>query len=171
MDYKQFITIVEDYPKEGIRFKDITTLMQNGEVYKKAIDEMVQFAKSKEADLIVGPEARGFVVGCPMAYALQVGFVPVRKPGKLPREVISQDYGLEYGKDQLTLHRDSIQKGQRIVIADDLLATGGTIEATIKLVEKLGGEVVGIAFMIELGYLSGRDRLQGYDIFSLMTYE
>ncbi|GAE30440.1 adenine phosphoribosyltransferase [Halalkalibacter hemicellulosilyticus] len=170
MDFKQFITIVEDYPKEGIRFKDITTLMQNGEAYKKAIDEMVQFASQKKADVIVGPEARGFVVGCPMSYALEAGFVPVRKPGKLPREVISQGYGLEYGKDELTLHRDSIHKGQRVVIADDLLATGGTIEATIKLVEQLGGEVVGIAFMIELGYLNGRERLKGYDVFSLMTY-
>ncbi|MCK0471096.1 adenine phosphoribosyltransferase [Halalkalibacter sp. APA_J-10(15)] len=170
MDFKQFITIVEDYPKEGIRFKDITTLMQNGEAYKKAIDEMVQFASQKKADVIVGPEARGFVVGCPMSYALEAGFVPVRKPGKLPREVISQGYGLEYGKDELTLHRDSIQKGQRVVIADDLLATGGTIEATVKLVEQLGGEVVGIAFMIELGYLNGRQRLDGYDVFSLMTY-
>ncbi|MFA9456804.1 adenine phosphoribosyltransferase [Halalkalibacter sp. AB-rgal2] len=170
MDFKQFITIVEDYPKEGIRFKDITTLMQNGEAYKKAIYEMVQFASQKKADVIVGPEARGFVVGCPMSYALEAGFVPVRKPGKLPREVISQGYGLEYGKDELTLHRDSIQKGQRVVIADDLLATGGTIEATVKLVEQLGGEVVGIAFMIELGYLNGRQRLDGYDVFSLMTY-
>ncbi|MBP3951398.1 adenine phosphoribosyltransferase [Bacillus suaedae] len=170
MDFKKYITIVEDYPKEGIRFKDITTLMQDGEAYRAAINEMAEFAKEKKADVIVGPEARGFVVGCPIAYALGAGFVPVRKPGKLPREVISQDYGLEYGKDQLTLHVDSIQKGQRVVIADDLLATGGTIEATIKMVEQLGGEVVGVAFMIELTYLEGRNRLKEYDLFSLMSY-
>lgn len=132
MDFKQYITVVPDYPKEGIRFKDITTLMQNGEVYKKAIDEMSNFAKEKEIDIVVGPEARGFVVGCPIAYALGVGFVPVRKAGKLPREVISVDYGLEYGNDSLTLHKDGIKPGQRVLIADDLLATGGTINATIE---------------------------------------
>lgn len=170
MDFKEHITVVEDYPKEGIRFKDITTLMQNGEVYKKAIDEMTKFAKEKGAELIVGPEARGFVVGCPMAYALETGFVPVRKKGKLPRDVISIDYGLEYGKDSLSIHKDSIQKGQKVVIADDLLATGGTIEATVKMVEQLGGIVVGIAFLIELSYLEGRNKLQGYDIFTLMQF-
>ncbi len=170
MDFKKYITIVEDYPKEGIRFKDITTLMQNGPAYKAAINEMADYAREKNVDVIVGPEARGFVVGCPIAYALDAGFVPVRKVGKLPREVLTVEYGLEYGKDSLTIHRDSIQQGQRVLIADDLLATGGTIEATIKLVEELGGEVVGIAFMIELGYLDGRDRLDGYDVFSLMTY-
>ncbi|WP_096201420.1 adenine phosphoribosyltransferase [Bacillus sp. FJAT-45350] len=170
MDFKNHITIVEDYPKEGILFKDISTLMQDGKVYKAAIDEMAQYAKSKNADLIVGPEARGFVIGCPIAYSLEKGFIPVRKAGKLPREVLSVDYGLEYGKDSLTMHRDAIQKGQRVVIADDLLATGGTIEATIKMVEELGGEVVGIAFLIELTYLDGRERLKGHDIFSLMKY-
>ncbi|WP_368505469.1 adenine phosphoribosyltransferase [Alkalihalophilus sp. As8PL] len=171
MDFKQYITIVENYPKEGIRFKDITTLMQDGAAYKEAIDEMAEFAKDKAVDLVVGPEARGFVVGCPIAYSLGTGFVPVRKAGKLPREVISVDYGLEYGKDSLTIHRDAITKGQRVLIADDLLATGGTIEATIKMVEELGGIVVGIAFMIELDYLAGRDRLDGYELFSLMTYK
>lgn len=170
MDYKKHITIVEDYPKKGIRFKDITTLMQDGSAYKAAINEMAEYAKEKQVDVIVGPEARGFVVGCPIAYALGTGFVPVRKAGKLPREVLTVEYGLEYGKDSLTIHRDSIQKGQRVLIADDLLATGGTIEATVKMVEELGGEVVGIAFMIELGYLDGRSRLAGHDVFSLMTY-
>ncbi|KMK75723.1 adenine phosphoribosyltransferase [Alkalihalobacillus pseudalcaliphilus] len=171
MDFKEHLTIVEDYPKEGIRFIDITTLMQNGEAYRHAVDQMAEYAKSKQADVVIGPEARGFVVGCPIAYSLQKGFVPVRKKGKLPREVIEVDYGLEYGKDCLTIHKDSIQKGQRVLIADDLLATGGTIEATIKMVEELGGEVVGIAFLIELGFLSGRERLKGYDIFSLTTYD
>lgn len=170
MDFKQYITIVEDFPKKGIRFKDITTLMQNGEVYQKAINELVNFSKEKEAELIVGPEARGFVVGCPMAYSLGVGFVPVRKKGKLPREVISVDYGLEYGEDSLSMHKDAVKKGQKVIIADDLLATGGTIEATVQLVEKLGGIVVGIVFFIELTYLNGREKLKGYDIFSLIKY-
>lgn len=170
MDFKQYITIVEDFPKKGIRFKDITTLMQNGEVYQKAINELVNFSKEKEAELIVGPEARGFAVGCPMAYSLGVGFVPVRKKGKLPREVISVNYGLEYGEDSLSMHKDAVKKGQKVIIADDLLATGGTIEATVQLVEKLGGIVVGIVFFIELTYLNGREKLKGYDIFSLIKY-
>ncbi|RXI99930.1 adenine phosphoribosyltransferase [Anaerobacillus alkaliphilus] len=170
MDFKEFITIVPDFPKEGIRFKDITTLMQNGEAYKKAIDEMAAFAKDKEIDVVVGPEARGFVVGCPISYALEIGFVPVRKAGKLPREVIKVEYGLEYGKDTLTIHKDSIKPGQRVLIADDLLATGGTIEATIKMVEELGGIVAGIVFMIELTYLDGRERLGKYDVFTLTQY-
>ncbi len=170
MDFKQFITIVEDFPKEGIRFKDITTLMENGEAYKKAIDDMAQFANDKQIDVVVGPEARGFVVGCPISYALGVGFVPVRKAGKLPREVLSVDYGLEYGKDSLTIHKDAIKPGQRVLIADDLLATGGTIEATIKMVEELGGIVAGIVFMIQLDYLDGREKLKDYEIFSLTHY-
>lgn len=171
MDFKKYITVVEDYPKEGIQFKDITTLMQDGPAYKAAIQEMTKFARGKKADVIVGPEARGFVVGCPIAYEMESGFVPVRKVGKLPRKVLKVDYGLEYGKDSLTIHRDAIKPGQRVIIADDLLATGGTIEATIKLVEQLGGIVVGVVFLIELGYLKGRSRLTGYDVFSLMTYE
>lgn len=171
MDFKKHITIVNDFPKEGIQFKDITTLMQNGPVYKEAINVMADYAREKKIEVIVGPEARGFVVGCPIAYALGVGFVPVRKSGKLPREVIKVDYGLEYGKDTLTIHSDAIKKGQRVLVCDDLLATGGTIEATIKLVEQLGGEVVGLSFLIELGYLNGRSRLENYDIFSLMTFD
>lgn len=171
MDYKRYITVIEDYPIEGVKFKDITTLMQNGKVYQQAINDIVAYAKKKEVDIIVGPEARGFIVGGPVAYALGVGFAPVRKDGKLPREVVKVEYGLEYGKDVLTLHKDAIQPGQKVLVTDDLLATGGTIEATIKLVEQLGGEVVGIAFLIELAYLNGRERLKEYDIFTLMTYE
>ncbi|MFN7249208.1 MAG: adenine phosphoribosyltransferase [Anaerobacillus sp.] len=170
MNFKDYITIVPDYPKAGIRFKDITTLMENGKVYKKAIDEMAEFAKDKQIDVVVGPEARGFVVGCPISYALEIGFVPVRKVGKLPREVLTVDYGLEYGKDTLTIHKDAIKPGQRVLIADDLLATGGTIEATVKLVEELGGIVAGIVFMIELDYLDGREKLSKYEIFSLTQY-
>ncbi|WP_373892908.1 adenine phosphoribosyltransferase [Virgibacillus natechei] len=170
MDYKQYVKIVEDWPKEGVRFKDITPLMDNGKAFKSAVDEIVAFAREKETDIIVGPEARGFIIGCPVSYALEVGFAPVRKAGKLPREVIQVDYGLEYGKNVLTIHKDAIKPGQRVLITDDLLATGGTIEATIQLVEELGGIVVGCAFIIELSYLDGRDKLNEYDVLKLMTY-
>ncbi|WP_273850910.1 adenine phosphoribosyltransferase [Guptibacillus spartinae] len=170
MNYKDYIAVVEDYPKEGIRFKDITPLMQNGEAYRGVVNDIADFAKDKNVDVIVGPEARGFIVGCPVSYILGVGFVPVRKEGKLPREVAKVDYGLEYGKDVLTIHKDAIKPGQRVLITDDLLATGGTINATIELVEMLGGVVVGLAFMIELSYLEGRKNLDRHDIFTLMTY-
>ncbi|MBQ4865153.1 adenine phosphoribosyltransferase [Priestia megaterium] len=170
MNFKDYITIVPDWTKPGITFKDISTLMDNGDAYRAATDEIVKYANDKQVDIIVGPEARGFIVGCPVAYALGIGFAPVRKEGKLPREVIKVDYGLEYGKDVLTIHKDAIKPGQRVLITDDLLATGGTIEATIKLVEELGGIVVGAAFLIELSYLDGRDKLDGYDVFTLMTY-
>lgn len=171
MNYKEHITIVENWPKEGVQFKDITPLMANGKVFKSAIDDIIEFAKEKEVDLIVGPEARGFIIGCPVAYALGVGFIPVRKEGKLPREVIKVDYGLEYGQNVLTIHKDAVKKGQRVLVTDDLLATGGTIEATIKLVEELGGVVVGCAFLIELAYLEGMKKLEGYDVLTLMSYE
>lgn len=170
MDYKQFIEIVEDWPQEGISFKDITPLMASGEAFRSAVDEIVDFAKEKKVDVIVGPEARGFIIGCPVSYALGVGFVPVRKKGKLPREVIQVEYGLEYGTNVLAIHKDAIKPGQRVLVTDDLLATGGTIEATIKLVEQLGGEVVGCAFLIELSYLDGGDKLKDYDVLSLMKY-
>lgn len=171
MDFKDHITIVQDWPKPGIEFKDITPLMNNGAAFQAAVDEIVTYAKEKEIDLIVGPEARGFIIGCPVAYALKTGFVPVRKPGKLPREVIEKSYGLEYGENVLTIHKDAVKKGQRVLITDDLLATGGTIEATIKLVEELGGVVVGCAFIIELGYLDGMSKLKDYDVLTLMKYD
>ncbi|MBU8789523.1 adenine phosphoribosyltransferase [Oceanobacillus caeni] len=170
MDYKNYIEIVQNYPKEGIVFKDITPLMNDGDAYKAAINDIVKYAKDKEVDIVVGPEARGFIIGCPVSYALGIGFAPVRKEGKLPREVIKVDYGLEYGKDILTIHKDAIKPGQRVLITDDLLATGGTIEATIKLVEELGGIVAGCAFIIELSYLKGMDKLKDYDVFTLMRY-
>ena len=144
--------------------------MNDGEAYRYATDQIVAYAKEKEIDIIVGPEARGFIIGCPVAYSLGVGFAPVRKDGKLPRETIKVGYGLEYGKDVLTIHKDAIQPGQRVLITDDLLATGGTIEATIQLVEQLGGVVAGIAFLVELSYLEGRKKLDGYDILTLMHY-
>jgi adenine phosphoribosyltransferase len=170
MDLKQFITIVPDWPKPGIKFKDITTLMDNGEAYRYATDQIVAYARERQIDLVVGPEARGFIIGCPVAYSLGVGFAPVRKEGKLPRETVKVNYGLEYGSDVLTIHRDAIKPGQRVLITDDLLATGGTIDATIKLVEELGGVVAGIAFLIELTYLDGREKLNGYDMLTLMQY-
>lgn len=170
MDLKDYIREIPDFPKEGINFKDITTLMQNGEVFKTTIDRFVENLKDKEVDLIVGPEARGFLMGTPVAYALGVGFVPVRKPGKLPSEIISYSYGLEYGEDTLEIHKDSIKKGQKVAIVDDLLATGGTMEATAKLIEKLGGEVVSMQFLIELKSLKGRENLSKYDVNSLVKY-
>jgi adenine phosphoribosyltransferase len=170
MDLKQFVTVVPDYPKPGIQFKDITTLMDNGDAYRYATDQIVKYAREKQIDIVVGPEARGFIIGCPVAYSLGVGFAPVRKEGKLPREVVRVEYGLEYGKDVLTIHKDAIKPGQRVLITDDLLATGGTIEATIKLVEELGGVVAGIAFLIELSYLDGRKLLDGYDVLTLMQF-
>ncbi|SFC53475.1 adenine phosphoribosyltransferase [Bacillus sp. OV322] len=170
MDLKQFVTIVPDWPKPGIKFKDITPLMNDGDAYRYATDQIVEYARDKSIDVIVGPEARGFIIGCPVAYSLGIGFAPVRKEGKLPRETMKVDYGLEYGKDVLTIHKDAIKPGQRVLITDDLLATGGTIEATIKLVEELGGVVAGIAFLIELSYLDGKEKLNGYDVFTLMTY-
>ncbi|QHN49981.1 adenine phosphoribosyltransferase [Geobacillus stearothermophilus] len=170
MDLKQYITIVPDFPKPGILFKDITTLMDNGKAYKYAIDQIVQYAREKQIDIVVGPEARGFIIGCPVAYALGVGFAPVRKEGKLPREVVRVEYGLEYGTDVLTMHKDAIKPGQRVLITDDLLATGGTMRATIDLVEQLGGVVAGLAFLIELTELGGRKKLEGYDILALMQF-
>ena len=156
MDLKQFITIVPDWPKPGIVFKDITTLMDNGEAYRYATDQIVLYAREHQIDLVVGPEARGFIIGCPVAYSLGVGFAPVRKEGKLPRETIKVQYGLEYGSDVLTIHKDAIKPGQRVLITDDLLATGGI--------------VAGIAFLIELKDLDGRSKLDGYDVLTLMDF-
>ena len=171
MNLKDSIRVVEGLPKEGISFKDITTLIGDGEALKCSIDKIVEHLKDKNVDLIVGPEARGFIFGVPVAYALGVGFVPVRKPGKLPCETVSVDYGLEYGNDTLEIHKDAIKKGQRVAIVDDLLATGGTIEAVAKLVETVGAEVVALDFAIELTGLNGREKLQGYDVMSLVDYE
>ena len=171
MNLKDSIRVVEGFPKEGISFKDITTLIGDGEALKCSIDKIVEHLKDKNVDLIVGPEARGFIFGVPVAYALCVGFVPVRKPGKLPCETVSVDYGLEYGNDTLEIHKDAIKKGQRVAIVDDLLATGGTIEAVAKLVETVGAEVVALDFAIELTGLNAREKLQGYDVMSLVDYD
>lgn len=170
MNLKEKIRVIPDFPEPGIRFKDITTLLQDGEAFKQAIDHLAQYAQERNSDLIAGPEARGFVLAAPVAYSIGLGFVPIRKAGKLPSDTVSVTYDLEYGKDKLEIHRDAIKPGQRVVIADDLLATGGTIGSTIKLVEELGGVVAGVAFMIELTYLNGREKLKDYDVFSLVQY-
>jgi len=171
MSLKEKIRVIENFPKEGISFKDITTLISDGEGLKDAIDQFVKYLKDKKIDLIVGPEARGFIFGVPVAYALGIGFIPVRKPGKLPGEVISVNYGLEYGEDELQLHKDAIKPGQRVAIVDDLLATGGTVEGVAKLIEQAGGEVVSLGFLIELTELNGKDKLKGYDVMSLVKYD
>lgn len=170
MDLKKYIADVIGFPKEGILFRDITPLMLDGKVYHYATEKFVDFAKSKNAELVVGPEARGFIFGCPVSYALEIGFAPIRKPGKLPRETLDISYDLEYGSNTLSIHKDAIKKGQRVIIIDDLLATGGTIDATVKLVEQLGGIVVGIAFLIELEELNGRALLDKYDILTVLKY-
>jgi adenine phosphoribosyltransferase len=170
MDFKDYIRVIPDFPQPGISFKDITTLLKDGAAYKKAIDHLADQVKQLQIDCIAGPEARGFVVGAPLAYTLGVGFVPIRKSGKLPGGTIELGYDLEYGKDKLAIHSDAIHPGQKVLIADDLLATGGTISTCVNLVRQLGGEVVGAAFMIELGFLNGRDKLSGIDVFTLVDY-
>lgn len=168
MNYEKHIRSIMDFPKEGIEYMDITTLLKNGPVFKAAVNDCIQLADDLEYDTIVGPEARGFIMGTPFAYATNKGFVPVRKPGKLPAETLSYTYDLEYGTDTLEIHKDSIGKGDRVLIVDDLLATGGTVEAVIKMIEKLGGVVVGLVFLIELEFLNGREKLEGYPVYSLI---
>lgn len=170
MDFKQYIADIQDFPIEGVLFRDVTPLMKDPKAYHEVIDQMKAYAISKEADLIAGPEARGFLFGCPVAYAMEAGFVPVRKPGKLPRETIESTYELEYGHNTLEMHKDAIKKGQKVVLIDDLLATGGTIEASCKMIEELGGIVTGICFLIELEDLKGREKLKDYDVYSILKY-
>ncbi|MBP1999009.1 adenine phosphoribosyltransferase [Paenibacillus shirakamiensis] len=170
MDLKDYIRVIEDFPQPGISFKDITTLLNDGAKYRQAIDELKELVSELKIDLIAGPEARGFVIGAPLAYALGVGFVPIRKSGKLPYDTIEIGYDLEYGKDTLAMHSDAIKPGQNVLIADDLLATGGTISTSVELVKKLGGNVIGTAFLIELVDLNGRAKLDGIDVFTLLTY-
>lgn len=171
MDLKDYVASIPDFPKKGIIFRDITPILQNGEAFKEATRQLAEIAKKLGANVIVGPEARGFMFGCPVATELKLGFVPVRKPGKLPRKVITEEYTLEYGKNVLCIHEDAIKPGDKVLIVDDLLATGGTAKAAADLVIKAGGEVVGLAFVIELVDLKGRDLLKDYDVFSLTQYE
>lgn len=170
MNLESKIRNIQDFPKPGIGFKDITTLLKDGEAFKEAVDRIVENLKDKDIDYVVGPEARGFLLGAPVAYALGVGFVPIRKPGKLPAEVVSFEYDLEYGTDKIEMHKDSIEEGKKVAIIDDLLATGGTVEAATKLIESLGGEIASIQFLIELEFLNGRNKLKGYDVESIIKY-
>ena len=161
---------IPDFPKPGILFYDITTLLKDADAYRRAVDLMTQPYLRTPVDVVVGMESRGFIFSAPMAYRLGVGFVPVRKLGKLPAETASVEYALEYGTNTLEIHKDAIAKGERVLIVDDLLATGGTVRGTIDLVERLKGKVVGLAFLVELEFLKGRDRLQGYDVSSVIRY-
>jgi adenine phosphoribosyltransferase len=171
MELASLIRDVPDFPVEGILFKDITTLIRNADAFREVIDRMTEHYADTDVDLVVAVEARGYIVGAPLAYALGAGFVPVRKPGKLPAKIVSESYTLEYGTNSLEIHEDAIKPGQWVLVVDDLLATGGSARATINLVERLGGKVVGVAFMIELGFLHGRDKLEGYDVLSLIHFD
>jgi adenine phosphoribosyltransferase len=170
MDLAKMIRDVPDFPKEGVIFKDITTLIKDPEAFKKVIDLLTEHYTGRHIDLVVAVEARGYIFGAPVAYKLGAGFVPVRKEGKLPAETVREEYELEYGTDSVEMHRDAIQPGQKVLIVDDLVATGGSAAATARLVERLGGEVVGIAFLIELTFLKGVERLKGYDVFTVIEY-
>src|SRR5271169_1750341 len=168
---KKLIREVPDFPKKGILFYDITTLLKDKIGFAGLIDALSAHYIGKEIDLILGMEARGFIFGPALAYRLNAGFVPVRKPGKLPAATVRYDYALEYGSNTLEIHQDAIQPGQRVIIVDDLLATGGTAEATTKLAASLGGEIIGLGFVVELDFLQGREKLKPYDVFSLLHYD
>ena len=171
MDLKSKLRHVMDFPKEGIDFIDITTVLQDPEALASCIDQLKDKVQAVgDFDLIVGPESRGFIFGAPLAYSMKKGFIPIRKKGKLPYRTIRAEYQLEYGSDILEMHEDAIKQGQKVVIVDDLLATGGTTESNIKLVEKLGGQVAGIVYFIELSFLKGRERLEGYKVDSLVKF-
>ncbi len=167
---KNIVRHVPDFPKKGILFYDITTLLKNGAALIEVIELLASRFQKEKIDLVLGIESRGFIFASALACRLEAGFVPVRKPGKLPADTIQVTYDLEYGKDSLEIHRDAILPGQRILLVDDLLATGGTAAATIQLIQQLGGVVAGIAFVIELEFLNGRKKLEGYDIYSLLKY-
>ncbi|WP_027437459.1 adenine phosphoribosyltransferase [Lachnospira multipara] len=168
---EDYVRSIPNFPKEGIVFRDVTTVLQDPDGFKLAIDEIDNLLKDVDYDIVVGPESRGFIFGVPIAYKNNKGFVPARKKGKLPCETVSAEYDLEYGKAVVELHKDSIKPGQKVVIVDDLIATGGTIEAIVKLIEGLGGEVVKIVFLMELEGLKGRDKLAGYNVDSVIKYE
>ena len=170
MNLKKYIADVPDFPVEGILFRDITPLLADGEAFKQAINKLSDFAKSVNADVICGPESRGFIFGCPVAADMNIGFIPIRKPNKLPREQVTASYDLEYGSNVLCMHKDAIKPGQRVVIVDDLLATGGTMKAAIQLIESLGGIVAGVAFVIELEDLQGKKKFEGYNLFTILKY-
>ena len=171
MDLKNYIESIPGFPKGGIIFRDVTPILQNANAMRYCVDEMNAFVNKVQADMIIAPEARGFLFGVPVALENNIGFIPVRKPGKLPRETVDETYDLEYGQDTLCMHADAIKPGQKVVIVDDLLATGGTVEAIIKMVEKMQAEVVGIAFVIELDDLQGRKKFKDIPVCSLTHFE
>ena len=171
MDLKKKIRNVADFPKKGIVFRDITTLLSDSDAFKYSVDKMTEQYKGKEIDLIIGAEARGFIFGALLAYNLGTGFIPIRKPGKLPYETCETSYDLEYGKNILQMHVDAVKKGDKVLIVDDLVATGGTAKAKADLVEKMGGKVLGFCFLIELEFLNPRKVLEGYEVFSLIKYD
>jgi adenine phosphoribosyltransferase len=168
--FKKLIRHVPDFPKKGILFYDITTLLKDREAFREVFDTLAARYRSQNIDLVLGIESRGFILASTLAYQLGAGFVPVRKPGKLPAETVKVTYDLEYGQDTLEIHRDAIQKGHRVLVVDDLLATGGTASAVMQLIRQLGGEIVGVVFLVELKSLNGREKLGGYDVFSLLQY-
>jgi adenine phosphoribosyltransferase len=170
LELKKLIREIPDFPKPGILFYDITTLLKDAGGLRAVVDQMAEHFSGRKIDCVIGVEARGFIFAPVLAYLLGAGFVPVRKPKKLPSEVESYSYDLEYGKDTLEIHKDAVGDGANVIIADDLLATGGTAEAVVKLVERLRGNVVGLTFMIELEFLNGRERLAGHDVYSLLKY-
>jgi adenine phosphoribosyltransferase len=168
---KKLIREVPDFPKKGILFYDITTLLKDKVGFATLIDALAEHYLGKDIDLVLGMEARGFIFGPALAYRLNAGFIPVRKPGKLPAATVKYDYALEYGTNTLEIHKDAIQKGQRVIIVDDLLATGGTAEATCKLAESLGADIAGLGFVVELDFLNPREKLKQYDVYSLLQYD
>ena len=170
-DFKKYIRSIKDFPIKGIMFRDITTLLKEPEAIKATLSQLMLNTQGKKIDKVVGIESRGFIFGALIAKELGVGFIPVRKPGKLPAKTVTQTYQLEYGNDSIQIHKDAISKGDKVLLHDDLLATGGTAEASCRLIEKLGGEIVQISFIIELTFLKGREKLKPYDVRSLVTYE
>ncbi len=171
MELASLIRDVPDFPIEGILFKDITTLIGDGDAFREVIDWMVDQYADRNVDSVVAIEARGYIFGAPLAYQLGAGFVPIRKPGKLPAKTVSESYELEYGTNTLEIHEDGIEPGQRVLVIDDLLATGGSARAAVNLVEQLGGKIIGVAFLVELDFLHGREKLEGYDVKSLIHYD
>jgi adenine phosphoribosyltransferase len=168
---EEYVRSIPDFPEEGIVFRDVTSVLQDKDSLKLSIDSMMDELQGLEFDLIAGPESRGFIFGVPIAYNLNKAFIPIRKKGKLPCETIEMEYDLEYGTATIEMHKDAVKPGQKVVIIDDLIATGGTIEAIIKLIEQLGGEVIKIVFLMELEGLNGREKLKGYDVASVIKYE
>ncbi len=170
-DIKKYIRTIKDFPKPGIMFRDITTLLKDPEGLKTSFNSLIEFTQGLKIDKVVGIESRGFMLGAMMAESLNAGFVPIRKPGKLPAETVKEVYSLEYGVDAIEIHKDAIESGESVLLHDDLLATGGTAKAAINLIEKLGGKVVQVSFIIELSFLNGREKLKGYDVRSLVNYD